>query len=163
MSKKGEKTRKMWHWKRYTSMLQAQACHSCGQSLQDLRRSRYILQMTSPPMSWNHVRREKQSSHLRFFLFFPPTCRIYYSWVVLFFLKNVHFYWKSVNFSFFIFLSSDISWPRNFIYIFFPPTCRENPCRDPSSVENNASCLSQALPARVACMRLQHTSISFPV
>ncbi len=35
-----------------------------------------------------------KSSHLSFF---PPTCRIY----------------------FFIFLSSDISWPRKFIYLFF--------------------------------------------
>ncbi len=68
------------------------------------------LRMMSPPMSWNYVRCEK-SSHLSFY-FFPPTCRIDFLWLVIFSSKNGNFYWKSVIFSIFVFLSSDISWAR---------------------------------------------------
>ncbi len=39
-----------------------------------LGHSHYILRMTSPPMSWNCVRREKKVAISAFFLFFPPTC-----------------------------------------------------------------------------------------
>ncbi len=80
-----------------------------------------------------------------FFLFFPPTCRIYFLWPVLFSSENSHFYCKFVIFSFFIFSSSDISWARNFIFIFFPPTCKKDPCRNPSSIEYSASCLMDSL------------------
>ncbi len=42
-----------------------------------------------------------------------------------------------------IFLSSDTSWQRNFIFIFFPPTWMKDPCLDPSPVEYNEGCLSE--------------------
>ena len=61
----------------------------------------------------------RKRSHLSFF---PPTCRIGFTWPVLFSSKNGHFYWNLVIFPLFIFLSSDISRPRNSILFYFFPS-----------------------------------------
>ncbi len=47
------------------------------------------------------------------------------------------------NMSIFSFFSSDIRWPT--IFISFPLTCKKNPCWDPSSVDYNATSLTEPL------------------
>ncbi len=49
---------------------------------------------------------------------------------------------KFMEFSFYFFPSPDISLQAYLFLIFFFPTSQEYPCRDPSTVENNACTLN---------------------
>ena len=50
--------------------------------------------------------------------FFPLTCRIEFTWPVLFSSKNCHFHWKFVNFPF-LFFFPPTSAGQQFLFIFF--------------------------------------------
>ncbi len=85
---------------------------------------------------------KKKRSHLSFFYIFSSDMQ---DWVYLtcrFSRYKLPFSLKICQFSpfYFSFLRHQLA--NIFIFIFFPPTCNKNPCRDPSSVEYSAGSLS---------------------
>ena len=105
--------------------------------------SHYILRMTGPPMCWNYVWWEKKSSHLSFFSSdmqdsFYLTCP--------FLLLKIAIFTENLSiFPFLFFFPPTLAGQEIFFFYFFPPTWEKSPCRDPSSIEYNASCLTSLL------------------
>ncbi len=103
--------------------------------------SHYILLMTSPPMCWNYVRREKKVAISAFFYFFLQHVRFSLLDLSVFPLKMAIF---TENLSIFpvLFFFPPTPAGREILFLFFfPLTWEKDPCRDTSSIEYNKSCL----------------------
>ncbi len=70
---------------------------------------------------------KKKSSHLSFFLFFPPTCWNPDSIFPKKWSFSLKIIGESVNLSLLFFLSTDISWSGIFTFYFFPSDMEEIP------------------------------------
>ncbi len=93
-------------------------------------------------MCWNYVRREKKVAISAYFFNFFLRLAVFTLLDLSIFPLKKFIFTENLSICPVLFFFPPTSAGREILFLFFfPPTLRKNPCRDPSSVEYNESCL----------------------